>query len=114
MATISTGRSSTAPSSTARSTIDAVLAVADAEGLHLPGRAEPVLAGLSVGSLAVDGRTVWVLCDRSELYRVTPDEPAERVATLRHGTATCVHVHDGTVFVGGDDAALWRLGDGTL
>jgi photosystem II stability/assembly factor-like uncharacterized protein len=100
--------------STERSTTESMLVVATPEGLHLPHRAEPELGGRRIGSLTIDGNTVWALVDSVELHRVTPNEPAKHVATLDDGTATCVHVHHGTVFVGGDDAALWRLEDGAL
>src|SRR5262245_40605363 len=102
------------PTTTQRSTTESALVVAGADGLHIPDTPEPVAVGRPVGSLAVDDDTGWVLADRSELHRVTKAGSVERVATLEGGTAVCVHVHRGTVFVGGDDAALWRLRDGTL
>jgi photosystem II stability/assembly factor-like uncharacterized protein len=100
--------------STGRSTTESALVVATADGLHLPNRAEPLLRGRRIGSIAVDHDTVWTLVDSVELYRVTPSGSTERAATLKGGTGTCVHVHDGAVTVGGDDAALWRLRDGAL
>jgi hypothetical protein len=100
--------------STERSTAEAALVAANADGLHLPGRAEPVLAGHRIGSLMVDHDTVWTLVDAVEVHQVTFSGTTERIATLEDGTATSVHVHDGTVLVGGDDAALWRLRDGAL
>jgi photosystem II stability/assembly factor-like uncharacterized protein len=105
------------PTSTQRSTIattESTLVVATADGLHVPNRTDPELRGLRIASLATDGGTVWALVDSDELHRVTPDGPAQHVATLDSGTATCVHVHQGVVFVGGDDAALWQLRDGRL
>ena len=50
----------------------------------------------------------------ADMHRITRAGEAERVATLAGGSATCVHVHEGTVFVGGDDARLWRLREGEL
>jgi len=100
--------------STEPTTTEAGLVVAAADGLRLPGRSEPVLPGIRIGSIAVDDDTIWVLTDSDEVYRVTSDGDPERAATLDDGSATCLHVHRGTVFVGGDDAGLWRLRNGTL
>jgi hypothetical protein len=100
--------------STERSTTEAALVVATSDGLRLPNRDEPLLRGPRIGSIAVDGDTVWALTDDDELYRVPPTGDAEHVTTLDGGSATCVHVHRGTVFVGGDDAGLWRLVGDTL
>jgi hypothetical protein len=105
--TTSTERSTT-------ETTESMLVVATADGLRLPNRAEPELRGRRIGSLAIDGNAVWAVIDSVELHRVTLDGSAQHVATLDDGTATCMHVHHDTVFVGGDDAALWRLGDGAL
>jgi hypothetical protein len=103
------------PTSTERSTTttESMLVVATPDGLQLPNR-EPELRGRRIDSLATDASTVWALLDSGELFRVTADGPAEHAATLDAGTATCVHVHQGVVFVGGDDAALWQLRDGAL
>jgi hypothetical protein len=101
--------------STERSTTtEAVLFVATTDGLYLPNRAEALLRGRRIDSIAVDHDRVWALVDSVELHRITPDGSTERAATLESGTATCVHIHNGTVLVGGDDAALWRLRDGAL
>jgi hypothetical protein len=100
--------------STERTTAEAGLVVAAADGLRLPGRAEPILPGMRIGSIAVDHDTTWVLTDSDEVYRITSDGDPERAASLGDGSATCLHVHRGTVFVGGDDAGLWRLRDRTL
>jgi hypothetical protein len=99
---------------TERPTAESALVVAAADGLHLPNRAQPVLRGRRIDSIVVDHDTVWSLVDSVELYRVTLTGLTERAATLEDGAATCVHVHNGTVMVGGDDAALWRLRDGAL
>jgi hypothetical protein len=85
------------------------LVAATADGLALRNRNEPALPGRTIGSLAVDGDTVWALVESTELHRVRGTAASELVATLEGGSATCVHVHHGTVFVGGDDAGLWRL-----
>ena len=95
--------------STRPSTTDAALVVANGDGLHLPNRTEPLLQGPRIDSIAVDGDALWILTSTDELFRVPPTGDAERVAALDDGSATCVHVHGGTVYVGGDDAALWRL-----
>src|SRR5262245_35364976 len=100
--------------STEPTTTEAGLVVAAADGLRLPGRTEPLLPGIRLGSTAVDDDSIWLLTDADEVYRVTSDRDPARAATLGDGSATCLHVHRGTVFVGGDDAALWRLRDGAL
>src|SRR5262245_45702080 len=91
------------------STIESVLVVGTHDGLHVPHRSEPILRGRRIGALAVDGDSGWALVDSVELHRVMFDGASEHIATLAGGSANCVHVHDGTVFVGGDDAALWRV-----
>jgi len=96
------------------STMELALVVATGNGLFLPNRAEPVLRGRRVGSIAVDGETVWAVVDGGELHRVDLVGSTELAGTFGGGTATCVHVHNGTVMVGGDDARLWRLGDDGL
>lgn len=90
------------------------LVVAAADGLHLPDRADPVRLDGRIDDLAVDGAAVWALVDGSTLHRVDADATATRMATLTEGRATCVHVQDDTVWVGGDEAALWRLRGDTL
>jgi len=100
--------------STNASTTEAALVVATDEGLHLPSRSEPVLHGHRIGSIAVDGAALWILTHAGELSRVSTTGDAERIAALDGGSATCVHVHRGTVFVGGDDAGLRRLRDDAL
>jgi hypothetical protein len=55
--------------STGRSTTESALVVATADGLHLPNRAEPLLRGRRIGSIAVDHDRVWDLVDSVELYR---------------------------------------------
>jgi hypothetical protein len=100
--------------STEPSTTEAALVVATADGLRLPGTPDPVLPGRRIGSIAVERDTIWVLTGSDELYRVARDGSGERAAALTVGSATCIHAHHGTVFVGGDDARLWRLHDGEL
>jgi hypothetical protein len=100
--------------STKPSTTEAALVAATGDGLHLPNHDEPVLPGRRIGSVVVDHDTVWALVDSGELHRVAADGSTQHVATVDGRTSTCVHVHRGTVFVGGDDAALWRLEGGEL
>src|SRR5580765_6058523 len=100
--------------STKPTTAEAALVAATGDGLHLPNHDERVLRGRRIGSVVVDDDTVWALVDSTELHRIASDGSTERVSVLDGGTATCVHVHHGTVFVGGDDAALWRLEGGAL
>ncbi len=91
-------------------TTDVVVATRD--GLFTPGSA-PRFGGRSVTSVAADGPDLWVLVDGAELHRLGPAVD-DAVAVLPSGSATCVHVHDGSVVVGGDEARLWTLGDGEL
>jgi photosystem II stability/assembly factor-like uncharacterized protein len=97
-----------------RSTAAANLVVAARDGLHGPGHAAPLLAGRRIDALAVDGDTVWAVVDGTELHRVGRDGSAQRAATLVDGVATSVHVHGGTVWIGGDRASLGRLRDDGL
>lgn len=89
--------------------------VATGDGVVLPG-GERVLAGREITALTreSDGDALWALVDRTEVHRVGDDGGAEPVARLDEGAGTCLHVHGGTVWVGGDEAALWRLADGRL
>lgn len=100
--------------STERPTIESALVVATADGLLLPNRVEPVLPGRHIGDVAAVDGTVWALVDSTELHRVDTEGPPALVTSLAHGSAGCVHVHHGTVMVGGDDAGLWRLRDDAL
>ena len=100
--------------STKRSTAERALVIATADGLRLPTRTDAALAGQRIDSIAVDGDTLWILTSSDELFRVRGTGDGERVTALRDGSATCVHVHRGAVYVGGDDAGLWRLRDKEL
>lgn len=73
-----------------------------------PAPAPDVLAGRPITAAAADGDRWWVLADRRELFAVE-DGNAALVAALDAGSGVCVHVHQGRVFVGGDDAGLWVL-----
>jgi hypothetical protein len=80
------------------------------EGLRLlgDGDSDP-LEGAAVTAVHSYGVELWVLVGRRDLYRVGNDM-IELVATLGAGASgTCVGTHDGTVWVGGDNAGLWRL-----
>jgi hypothetical protein len=67
------------------------------------------LDGASITAVHASGDDVWVLADRRDLYRVT-DGFADLVASLDHGASgICIGTHDGTVWVGGAEAQLWRL-----
>jgi hypothetical protein len=68
-----------------------------------------LLDGTAITAVHFSGDDLWVLADRRALYRVT-DGVADLVASLGDGASgTCVGSHDATVWVGGDDAQLWRL-----
>jgi hypothetical protein len=67
------------------------------------------LDGAAITAVHSSGDDLWVLADRRDLYRVT-DGFADLIASLDHGASgTCVGTHDGALWVGGDDAQLWRL-----
>src|SRR4051812_4800011 len=101
----------TSRTSTERSTTEAALDAATNDGLRLPYRRDPILPGHRSGPMSSARDADRVPPSSDELYRVTDTGDAERVAALADGGATCVHVHEGVVFVGGDDAGLWRLLD---
>jgi hypothetical protein len=86
--------------------------LATAQGLRLldsTGANGDPLDGASITAVHAAGDDVWVLADRRDLYRVT-DGVADLVASLDHGASgICVGTHDGTVWVGGAEAQLWRL-----
>ena len=72
------------------------------------GNGDP-LDGAPITAVHSSGDDLWVLADRRDLYRVT-DGFADLIASLDHdASGTCVGTHDGAVWVGGDDAQLWRL-----
>ena len=62
---------------------------------------------------ATDPTAAWALVDGTDLVRVTPDG-TEEVARLTDCRGLCIHMHRGTVFVGGKDARLWRSEGGHL
>jgi hypothetical protein len=85
-------------------------------GLHSidgDGSSEPAqLADRTVTAVARDGRELWAIVDRSELWHAPADD-WRRVATLEGHEATCVATTD-TVHVGSSEARLFRLTDGAL
>ena len=87
--------------------------MAAGDGLHLGGARADALAGHAITATAPHLDGLWVLADRRDLFRVD-DGAIERVASLPGPVGVCLHVHQGRVFVGGDDAGLWVLGDGAL
>ena len=89
------------------------VAVAAGDGLHLGGATAPSLAGTAITAIAPEEGVLWALADRRDLLRIDGGT-AEPVATLAGRVGVCVHAHQGRVFVGGDDAGLWVLGDGAL
>lgn len=74
---------------------------------------ERLLPGTAVTALHPSAERTWVLADRRTLHRVDADGPAE-VASLDDRVGSCVIEHGGSVFVGGNDAQLWRLDGGDL
>lgn len=85
--------------------------VGTAKGLHLPGGHSDPLAGAEITAIHAAGGELWVLAGRRHLHRLH-DGHAELVAELDVPAGICVASHAGTVWVGGDEAGLWRL-DGT-
>lgn len=87
--------------------------VATGRGLRVPGSDRYVLEGSRITALHAEGPELWALVDGTELHRIRGGE-AELVATVpAGGSGTCLGGHGGTVWVGGDEARLWRL-DGEL
>lgn len=99
--------------STDRSTVEAALVVATAGAVHLPD-ADVALPGRRVDELAVDGPTLWALVDGASVHRIGPDGSVAAAVPVPGGEATCLHAHAGTLWVGGEAAALWRLVGDTL
>lgn len=82
--------------------------VATGRGLHVPGETTGGLAGAEVTGAFVEGADLWVLVDHRQVHRVTAGG-SELVAGLANGgVGSCLIVYDQTVWVGGQDAALWR------
>lgn len=82
--------------------------VATERGLYDTNTGRTVLADRSVTSVAMDGAVAYALVDEVELYRIDGDGP-EPVARLADGQGSALHVHRGSVWVGGHSAGLWRL-----
>jgi photosystem II stability/assembly factor-like uncharacterized protein len=77
-----------------------------ATALPAPTASEP-LPPVDAVAGADDG-SGWALAGRSELIRLR-DRRTEPVASLDRPVGVCVHEHRGAVYVGGDDATLWRF-----
>lgn len=88
--------------------------VAADDGLHHGSRPAEHLTGRTVTAVAAaDPHTAWALVDGTDVVRVAGDA-AEEVGRLTDGRGLCLHLHRGTLFVGGADARLWRLDGGDL
>lgn len=106
--------STESPSTELSSAVQAQQAVvATGDGLQSSGGSDSWLAGHRMTAVSVDGDALWAISDRKDLVRVGADG-VEPIARLDEPLATCVHVHRGTVYVGGRNARLWRLRDGEL
>jgi hypothetical protein len=67
------------------------------------------LDGTAITAIHSTGDELWVLAGRRDLFRVT-DGVADLIASLDPDeSGTCIGTHGGAVWVGGDDAQLWRL-----
>ena len=64
--------------------------------------------GARITAVHADAGGLWVLVAKRDLYRLDGDSP-ELVASLEEAAGTCLGSHDGSVWIGGDPAALWRL-----
>lgn len=84
------------------------IVVATAEGLVVDERALDRLDGLVVTAVHASPDTVWIVAGGRHLHRLDGTRRT-LVASLDDMVATCVIEHRGDVFVGGADAALWRL-----
>jgi hypothetical protein len=84
--------------------------IATSDGLRRPGDdGATCLAGEAVTAVHTDDAGLWVITDHRHLHRITGGA-AERVASLDgDARATCLTTHGGTVWIGGDEARLWRL-----
>lgn len=82
--------------------------VATGDGLHGAGSRRRMLAGRAITAIALDGPVIYALVDRTELHRIDGDR-TDLVTRLANGGGSMLHVHQGSVWVGGDAAGLWRL-----
>jgi hypothetical protein len=92
-------------------TTNARVVVATVDGVYLPGSGTGRLHGGHIDAVVVAGEDLWILKDQRQLHRVSLAAPArsELVATIESGAATCLGLHRGTVWAGGENARLWRL-----
>lgn len=85
------------------------LSIATGSGLLRPGTSE-LLSGRSVSAVAelADGRLA-ALVDRRRVVVVDDSGSAVELGDLGEPAGTCIAVHDRAVWVGGDEARLWRV-----
>jgi hypothetical protein len=76
-------------------------------GLRIVGESGDPVHGADVTALSRGHETVWAIIDGHELTRITP-QGAERIAHL-DPAATCLLAADDTVWVGTEQAHLFRL-----
>lgn len=90
-------------------------AIATRDGLHLLTATgdDHLFRRRAVTAVAGDGEAIWVLTDGSDLHRLD-DDGTTHVARLDHGVGTCLRVPDGSIWIGGDDARLWRVDGSTI
>ena len=86
--------------------------VATAGGLRRAAGLD-LFEGERVTAVHADADALWVLVGKRDLYRLDGDSP-ELVASLEEAAGTCLGSHDGSMWIGGDRAALWFLRDGRL
>jgi len=91
----------------ARATTDPLL-VATRDGLIDLGSGAMLLEGHGVNGAARAGDVVWALTDHREVHRIAGGSTTS-VAVLDDGRASVLVVHDGQVWLGGDEARVWRL-----
>lgn len=89
------------------------LVVATATGLHRFTPDGEALSDQRVDAVVADGRRLWALVERRHLHRIDTDG-TRLIASIDAGSATCLGVHHGTVWAGGDNARVWRLDSDTL
>ena len=83
--------------------------IATVHGVRLPdGRTLDSLPGGSITSIHPDGDDLWALVGRRDLHRIHQGA-TELVARLDQPSGGVIGIHGGTVWVGGQDARVWRL-----
>lgn len=89
------------------------ITLATAHGLRSVGSSADPLDGADVTTIAAGGQALWALVRHRHVYRIDRGR-AEHVASLDGFVGWCLLEHAGSLFVGTDNAGLFRLRDGAL